>query len=264
MSSAAINRDTANRLRKLHDKCSHEDCILILTTFGGDPDAAYLMARCLRGGHPNGFRAFIIGRCKSAGTLLALGANEIIMGSRGELGPLDIQVLEKDEPFQHGSGLELFTTLNSLAQHTFTTFETYMLQLIRRSESQISMRTAAKIATELTIGIMAPISQQIDPLQLGRKERALNIGKAYAERLGVPAQVVGKLATEYPDHGFVIDFEEAAKLLGGSVRTPNETETKLESVLFSLEGPRLYEQQRQSVVQRLNDLSRENNTRGGL
>ena len=145
--SAVLDRDTASKLKDLHDQRSHEDCIVILTTFGGAPDAAYLMARFLRDGHSEGYRAFIMGRCKSAGTLLALGAREIVMGSRGELGPLDIQVSEKDEPFRLGSGLELFTTLNSLAQHTFATFETYMLQLIGRSSSQISMRTAAKIAT---------------------------------------------------------------------------------------------------------------------
>ena len=229
--SGILDRDAATRLKEVGNRTSHDACILILTTFGGDPDAAYIMARFLRSGYPNGFKAFIIGRCKSAGTLLALGAREVVIGSRGELGPLDIQVSEKDEPFRLASGLELFTTLNSLAQNTFTTFETYLLQLIGRSSYQISMKAAAKIATELTVGIMSPISGQIDPLQLGRRERALNIAKAYAERLGVPNRVAGKLATGYPDHGFVIDLEEAKKLLPGKVRAPNDAEAGLETVL---------------------------------
>ena len=229
--SGVLDRDAATRLREVGSRTSHDACILILTTFGGDPDAAYIMARFLRSGYSNGFKAFIMGRCKSAGTLLALGAQEVVMGSRGELGPLDIQVSEKDEPFRLASGLELFTTLNSLAQNTFTTFETYLLQLIGRSSYQISMKAAAKIATELTVGIMSPISGQIDPLQLGRRERALNIVKAYAERLGVPNRVAGKLATGYPDHGFVIDLEEAKKLLPGKVRAPNDAEAGLETVL---------------------------------
>ena len=256
--SAVLNRETAELLREEHRRSSHRQCVLILTTFGGDPDAAYLMARFLRDSHPNGFTVFIPGRCKSAGTLLALGAREIVMGSRGELGPLDIQVSEKDEPFRLASGLELFTTLNSLAQNTFTTFETYLLQLIGRSASQISMKAAAKIATELTVGIMSPISQQIDPLQLGRRERALNIAKAYAERLDVPRDVVAKLATGYPDHGFVIDLKEAQDLLKTRVRAPTKNEAKLEAALHRSSIPGLYDQTPHppgAFVMRLNDIT---------
>ena len=180
------------------------------------------------------------------------------MGRRGELGPLDTQVLEKDEPFRLGSGLELFTTLTSLAQNTFTTFETYMLQLIGRSFRQISMKTAAEIATDLTVGIMSPISQQIDPLQLGRRERALNIVKAYAKRLGIPDKVVGKLATDYPDHGFVIDLKEAEKLLEGKVRAPNDGEVGLEKALSRCDIPGLYDplsHPQPGIVVRLNDIA---------
>ena len=263
--SAVLNRDTADMLREAHSRRSHGECILILTTFGGDPDAAYLMARFLRDGHPNGFAAFILGRCKSAGTLLALGAREIVMGSRGELGPLDIQVSEKDEPFRLASGLELFTTLNSLAQNTFTTFETYLLQLIGRSASQISMKAAAKIATELTVGIMSPISQQIDPLQLGRRERALNIAKAYAERLDVPRNVVAELATGYPDHGFVIDLTEAKKLLNARARAPTGDEANLEAALRRNSIPGLYDQVPHppgALVLRLNDIATQESNAG--
>ena len=229
--SADLDRETVNKVRDLPKGRSSDDCILILTTFGGYPDAAYLIARCLQDRYARGFRAFIFGPCKSAGTLLALGARELVIGSRGELGPLDVQVSEKDEPFRFGSGLELFTTLNTLAQNTFRTFESYLLQLIGRTQRQISMRAAAKIATELTVGIMSPISEQIDPLQLGRQQRALDITKAYATRLGVSEEVVGELATGYPDHGFVIDLEEARKLLGKRVRDPNDAEAGLEGAL---------------------------------
>ena len=244
LSSAVLTRQTADQLRAQCASRSHEECILILTTFGGYPDAAYLMARFLNAAYPKGFKAFIIGQCKSAGTLLALGAKEeIVMGNRGELGPLDIQVPEKDEPFRLGSGLELFEALNNLAQSTYEMFEAYMLQLIGRSAGQLSVKTAAKIATELAVGIMAPIASQIDPLQLGRQERALNIVKAYAKRLGVPNSVVGKLATEYPDHGFVIDFKEAESLLSKKVREPNEQECALEYELSQAGIPGLYDPQ---------------------
>ena len=255
--SADINRGVANVLRQAHDRRNVDnDCILILTTLGGDADAAYIMARFLQAGSPNGFKAFITGRCKSAGTLLALSAKEIIMGRRGELGPLDIQVSEKDEPFRPASGLELFVSLASLTQHTFRTFETYMLQLIGRSGATLSMKTAAKIATELTTGIMSPISQQVDPLQLGRRQRELGIVQSYAERLGISDEIVGKLANDYDDHGFVIDLAEARGLLKDQVRPPNADEARLEAALASLPG--LYDPSPKSpIVVRLNDLASE-------
>ena len=262
--SGTLDRGTADRLRASHDRSSHDECIVLLTTYGGDADAAYVMARFLAG-RPNGFKAFITGRCKSAGTLLALGAREIVMGSRGELGPLDVQVSEKDEPFRVGSGLELFTTLNTLAQNTFTTFETFVLALIGRTGGQISMKAAAKIATELTVGIMKPISQQIDPLQLGRRERALNIAKAYAERLGVSENVVAELATGYPDHGFVIDLVEACKLLGSKVRAPNDAESGLESALRNHPlGVGLYDpppHSQRGITLRLNEIATQHSVR---
>jgi ClpP class serine protease len=39
----------------------------------------------------------VSGYCKSAGTLIALGANELAFGEHGELGPLDVQIAKRDE-----------------------------------------------------------------------------------------------------------------------------------------------------------------------
>src|SRR5215208_5835495 len=51
-----------------------EKCILILTTYGGDAHAAFKIARTLRHfyGH---YKVYIFGPCKSAGTLVVLGAD---------------------------------------------------------------------------------------------------------------------------------------------------------------------------------------------
>ena len=64
-----------------------------------------LIARFLRGVYES-VTVCVFGYCKSAGTLLALGCHEVAMGLRGELGPLDVQVSEKDELARFGSGLE--------------------------------------------------------------------------------------------------------------------------------------------------------------
>ena len=43
---------------------------------------------------------FIPRRCKSAGTLLLIGATSLIISDRGELGPLDVQLSKPDEIFE--------------------------------------------------------------------------------------------------------------------------------------------------------------------
>ena len=117
--SASLDRSTAYRLYEAHKQSGHrKHCVLILTTSGGDADAAYLMARYLRRSYEK-VTICVFGYCKSAGTLLALGAHEIVMGERGELGPLDVQVSTKDEMFPSRSGLEIFASLEVLKAHAF-------------------------------------------------------------------------------------------------------------------------------------------------
>ncbi len=49
-----------------------------MVTEGGDADPAYRIARCLQD-HYDRFSLFVSGYCKSAGTLVALGAHELQM-----------------------------------------------------------------------------------------------------------------------------------------------------------------------------------------
>ena len=211
--SGALNRETDTHLRAVVERSrQHDRCVLVLTTSGGDADAAYLIARFLRRVYKRVI-VCVFGYCKSAGTLLALGCHEIAMGLRGELGPLDVQVSEKDELARFGSGLEIVASLNLITETAFSSFESYLVATVQRSGGQISTKTAAEIATNLTVGLVAPISGQIDPIRLGREHRAMEIASAYAERLGISPQAIARLTTDYPDHGFVIDLTEAKEFL---------------------------------------------------
>src|SRR5690242_8210365 len=99
--SGNINDNTADQLinyiRRLSTK--NKNCILILTTYGGDPDAGYRIARCIKQYYqkPGKFILYVFGYCKSTGTLIALGADEIVVGDLAEFGPLDIQLDQADE-----------------------------------------------------------------------------------------------------------------------------------------------------------------------
>src|SRR5215207_3762355 len=74
--------------------CGHREerrqVLLVLSTFGGNVDAAYRVARCLQR-HYRRFTLYVDDQCKGVGMLLALAADEIVLSDFGELGPLDIE-----------------------------------------------------------------------------------------------------------------------------------------------------------------------------
>jgi hypothetical protein len=206
--------------------------VLILTTAGGDADAAFIIARQFKRAYKR-FYLFVFGECKSAGTLVATGADEIVMSSWGELGPLDVQVPTDDSIHRRNSGLDIFQALSNVSSQAFNVFEDTFLGVIVRSGGSITTRTAAEIASTLASELLAPIAAQIDPLRLGEMQRSINVAHKYAALLGARQEMVEKLVHDYPSHGFVVDAEEAQKLFG-CVRAPSETEAEMVELLRAL------------------------------
>jgi hypothetical protein len=209
--------------------CKRPNASLLLCTYGGDPNAAYLIADLFKKYYKI-FTIYVFGICKSAGTLIALGADQIVMGAQGEFGPIDIQLSKPDELLSSESGLIYLQALTSLQTATFSMFEHFFINIKRNSGDSIKTKTAAEIATNLAVGVMSPIAAQLDPLRLGEVNRALAITQAYGSLLTNKSDAVTNLTVGYPSHGFVINFKEAKKLFG-NVRQPNETETVLELLL---------------------------------
>lgn len=219
----------------------HKNVVFLLTTRGGSPDAAYRIARCLQSQYEN-FILYIYGICKSAGTLIAIGANEIVLSDFGEFGPLDVQLGKKDEIFENVSGLNLTQALTSLNTRVLDLFRTVLIELRSGSNGQISTKLAAEIASKLATGAYETIYSQVDPGQLGSIERAINIASDYGERLtkgtkNVKRETVDKLVSSYPSHSFIIDRKEAETLFE-QVRKPDEDEEELaESINWLTRDP---------------------------
>ncbi|GMV19492.1 MAG: hypothetical protein AMXMBFR56_77160 [Polyangiaceae bacterium] len=110
----------------------------------------------------------IVGYCKSAGTLIALGANSLTLFDNAELGPLDVQVRKADELGEMGSGLTPMQALTTLEARVSQMFRTVFLDA--RFETQLPTKLAAEIAATLTTGVYAPMFSQIDPLRLGEMD----------------------------------------------------------------------------------------------
>lgn len=226
-----LNADTLiNEIKETSPK--RDNIVLILTTYGGDPDAAFRIARYIKRKYQK-FTLFVFGSCKSAGTLLALGADEIVMSDFGELGPLDVQVT-KDDDFRSESVLDIQQALSVIGSQAFEMFESYLLKLISGTQALITTRTAADIASSMAVNLLSPISSQIDPLRLGEMNRLMNIALAYGQRLKPESiEVIKNLIYNYPSHSFVIDYEEAKKLFS-DVREPMDLEYELEEMILPL------------------------------
>jgi hypothetical protein len=215
-----------NEIRSLTDK--KENCALILTTMGGDPDAGYRIVRCIHQYYKK-FILYVFGFCKSTGTLIALGADKIVMGDLAEFGPLDIQLTQGDE-LSGISGLNYLQCLVSLNERLYSSFESNFGEL---KGFGITTKTAAEIASKLAVGILEPIAAQIDPVKLGEVQRVIKIGSAYGERITKDdSDVIRKLIGDYPSHSFVIDFKEMKELFKNNskkeVRRPTAEEYGIE------------------------------------
>ena len=228
--SGLIDSDGADKFIEIAEQYrSKENVIIILTTHGGQADAAYKIARYFKRTYQR-FTLCVFGPCKSAGTLLALGADSVVMSCWGEFGPLDVQLVKRDDLLFRNSGLDIKTSLQLLSDYAFTIFEQQFLELIMRSGGTISTRTASDIAQGISVGLLAPITGQIDPLQIGEVGRAIKVAEDYGERLGADTASVAQLVQGYSSHSFVIDFDEAKRLFR-DVRGPDTNEAQLEQSL---------------------------------
>lgn len=177
------------------------------------------------------FGVFVSGYCKSAGTLLVLGAHEIIMADCGELGPLDVQIYKEDEMGATRSGLTILSALSTLQVRAFDAFEYFLLETKKRSNGFITTRTAIRVASELSSSLFAPIFEHVDAMHIGEAGRSLRIAHSYGELLLESSQnckphALGKLTSSYPSHGFIIDRFQAQSLFN-NVRGPNAAEISL-------------------------------------
>lgn len=209
---------------------TRENVILALTTRGGSPDAAYKMARYLQNNYKE-VRVVISGMCKSAGTLIALGAHELIFSPYGELGPVDIQKRKVDSLVEQQSGLVTTEAIDALVSEAIKRHIQSFYEILYKTEGAISFETAARISADLTTGLFAPMFERIDPYDVGENARSIRIALDYGERLNKRYQnakndTIKTLVESYASHSFVIDYAES-KLLFARARETNSMEAAL-------------------------------------
>ncbi len=212
---------------------------LFLNTYGGDPHAAYRIARAL-GHHYDQLTLYIFGPCKSAGTLMAMGFNTIVIGNRGELGPMDIQLANREEILEYNSALDMIQAMSWLQKHAKTSFKDFLADM--RHKERLNTKFASETARQLTQGLFAGLYAHMDPVRLGYVQRAMLITEAYGVRLNERSKVLQSrealhtLVYDYPTHDFVIDRSEAKRVLFNrdQVLCPTIHEDAIGRVLYEL------------------------------
>lgn len=221
-------------LKVLRARRLRRNCILWLITRGGDANVAYRIARTLQRVYHTRekdetkkgvFNLFVSSICKSAGTILASGADKLLMSDEAELGPIDIQLRKPDEVGERTSGLTPVQALGGLETHSISLFKKYFGVLRFDDALSFSTKMAAEIATNITTGMFTSLYSQIDPIRLAEVERMLKISGEYVARIGKSNLKPGgmeRLLGGYPSHGFVIDRLEATEIFRQVEESPEE------------------------------------------
>lgn len=215
------------------------DVALVLSTNGGDPDAAFKMGKCLQLRYDD-VSIFVPGICKSAGTLLAIAANKLVFSlCYGELGPLDIQVTRKDGALGQESGLIIHEAFYFLEKRSAKLLHSSVPEIIDATEGRVSLQTASDFASRFSSSLFGPLLARIDPKEIGERSRSMRVAEEYGRRLNYKFEnlefnsplesnlyVLHFLMWACPSHEFVIDVDEASALFK-RVRITNELEENI-------------------------------------
>ena len=196
----------------------HNGLSVLIHSPGGDPKETYRMMLILRL-YVNDIEVLVPQEAKSAATLLCLGANKILMGSKGELGPLDMQLVSEDE--SRRSALESFKASEQMLDHTMLAFQKIIDDSLNNmSQANRQSYRLRNNANMLMSSIVSNLYQNFDPDELGRDSRYLSVGEEYARRLlgrvkyeeSMITAIAHRLVWDYPSHDFLIDWREAEEI----------------------------------------------------
>jgi len=222
-----ITKKTAAQLAGAVSDDQFDDLDLVIQSSGGDIHAAYQMMSLLRG-HMSAHGelvACVPGKAQSSATLLCLGADKILLGELGALGPLDAQirigVTDVGTP-DYASALHLLKGLSRLQRFSLETFDETAACLYEHNVSR--NEDILRYSIEFSRAITAPLYERIESQNIGYWDQMLLTGESYGCRLLKRGkllqndaelnreehirQVLHHLVFDYPSHETVIDRDE--------------------------------------------------------
>ena len=203
---ALITRDDTLGIQELLHNIPHGTALdLLLHTPGGDIDAVeklMCMVRQTAGSHQ--LRVIVPDYAKSAGTLMALAADSIVMSASSELGPIDPQIMLGD-----GRGNQRWHSV----MNYLDAFEFYSQQVRKNPNDVVAQHMLNKFepATLKSLEAAKNRAQQLAESHLKRgmfSKKSGNFSKIASELMDT---------TRWLTHGQMIDYQ-AAQVMGLDVQ----------------------------------------------
>jgi len=197
---------------------------LFLYTRGGDVLTPWRLVHLIREYTPR-FGVIVPFRCYSAGTLLCLGADEIVMGKMGELGPIDPSVVNAFNPQDPN---------NPAARIPVNIEDVY-------SYLALAGEKAGFCSNDQQVKAFTLLVERIHPLALGNVHRNYMLIRSLAKKLlamhqqplreGRSEHIVDNLTEKLYAHSHMISRREAAEEITLNVLMPDN---KLEQLIWAL------------------------------
>lgn len=184
---------------------------LVLYTRGGDTTMPWPLVNLFRM-YSDHFAVLVPFRAHSAGTLICLGADEIVMTSLGELSPIDPTTANAFNPRDKTNPQNIL----GISVEDITAF-------IELARSRVDMK-----GREANTAILEALTKEISPVALGNVNRVLShirmVGKkllglrrAQGEQNAKVDKIINKLTTEMYSHAHFINRSEAREEIGLNV-----------------------------------------------
>ncbi|MFC4912612.1 SDH family Clp fold serine proteinase [Actinomadura gamaensis] len=203
---------------------------VLLDSSGGNLDSAYTTVLYLSA-YAKTLNVYVPDRAKSAGTLVAVGADRVFLSPFGQLGPLDTQIPNPRNPANDVSALDCYQSVDYVRDFGFRTVISVLPKLVEATERRISVNELLAAASTFALGTIGPVLQSVTALDFGGWGRTLRIGEHYARKLLEAKAVNGhasridetafELVYGYTHHLFPIDLNEG-KRLGLNVHAMDE------------------------------------------
>ena len=203
-----------------------EQLDLFLYTRGGSTDSVWPLVNLLRQ-HCNKLTVLVPFRAHSAGTLICLGANELVMTDWAELSPIDPTTGNQFNPQDPGNNSrrlpisveDVSAFFNLSEQRAGIKTEAYKVEVLKE---------LTRAVHPLALGNVQRVYMQIR--QLANKLLALhNNGSMDEERVEL---IIKALTEDLYSHVHSISRDEAIKIMGNWVRPPSEKEAQIIWSLF--------------------------------
>lgn len=187
---------------------------LLLYTRGGDTLAAWSIVNLIRQ-FCDEFEVIIPSKAHSAGTLISIGANKLLMTKQATLGPIDPSVNNALNPQVPGAGVNAKVPVSVEAVNGF----------LELAKDELGIKDEASLSL-----IFNKLADMVHPLVLGQVYRAKTQIQMLAERLLKTQitdednlkRIISFLCSESGSHDYTINRREARDYLGLNIDKPDD------------------------------------------